>query len=555
MRLPSIRERFGLRGCAVVCLWCAFYPGVCTASTQPPAKNSPARLQDPLNRDSPQSSVLAFLEACHARDYQRAWRFLDLRQLSPAQRLQDGAQLAMQLGQILDRDTQFEVAALSKNPGGSRGGNRERVDSFNVGGKAVTLDLERVTLRSGISVWLFSSDSVPLIPQLAKMASDSPIEKHLPDPLVRWKVMDTALWRWIVLVLLAASLASLSGLASRLALMWIERGLKRFSHRLHAHRFEVLAGPLRLLFAVAAFRAGIEWIGPSPAPRLLLERAASTLILSALAWLGIRIVELTIARLRLVLEGKHQMFTYSVLPLASRFLKITILVIMVTAALSDWGYNTTTILAGLGIGGVAIALAAQKTIENLFGGVAVITDRPVAVGDFCRFGDLVGTVEDIGLRSTRIRTLNRTLLTVPNGQFSSMTLENFSKRDKMWFHLTLNLQRDTTSSQVRTLLDSITKGLRNRPDIEVGTLPVRFVGVGTYSLDLEIFAYVLTRDNDQFLRIQQELFLWILGEVEITGAALALPTQAYYSFAPASNQNGPSPAPEAPAGGQESGGR
>ena len=153
MRLPSVRVGFGLRGCAFVCLWCVLYPGVCKASTAPPAKSSPVRAQDPLNRDSPQSSVLAFLEACHARDYQRGWRFLDLRQLSPDQRLQRGAQLAMVLGQILHRDTQFEVAALSKNPKGSRGKNRERVDSFNLDGKVFTLELERVTFRSGISVW------------------------------------------------------------------------------------------------------------------------------------------------------------------------------------------------------------------------------------------------------------------------------------------------------------------------------------------------------------------------------------------------------------------
>ncbi len=102
-----------------------------------------------------------------------------------------------------------------------------------------------------------------------------------------------------------------------------------------------------------------------------------------------------------------------------------------------WGYNTTTLLAGLGIGGVALALASQKTIENLFGSVAVISDRPVSVGDFCKFGSSMGTVEDIGLRSTRIRTLDRTLVTVPNGSFSTMTLENFDRRDKTLFHVTL----------------------------------------------------------------------------------------------------------------------
>jgi MscS family membrane protein len=176
---------------------------------------------------------------------------------------------------------------------------------------------------------------------------------------------------------------------------------------------------------------------------------------------------------------------------------------------------------------LAIALAAQKTIENLFGGVAVITDRPVAVGDFCRFGKQVGTVEDVGLRSTRIRTLDRTLVTVPNAEFSAMTLENFSKRDKMWFHLTLNLRRDTLPDQVRSLLQSITRALKEHPKVETGALPVRFIGVGTYSLDLEVFAYVLTSNDDEFLQIQQELLLWILDAVQSAGTALAVPTQAY----------------------------
>jgi MscS family membrane protein len=187
---------------------------------------------------------------------------------------------------------------------------------------------------------------------------------------------------------------------------------------------------------------------------------------------------------------------------------------------------------------LAIALAAQKTIENLFGGVAVISDRPVSVGDFCRFGDRVGTVEDIGLRSTRIRTLDRTLVTVPNAQFSSMTLENFAKRDKMWFHFTLNLRRDTTPDQVRDLLKSITRKLADHPKAETGPLPVRFTGVGAYSLDLEGFAYILTRDSDEFMRVQQELILWILDEIEAVGTSLALPTQAWYPLERAPGTNG-----------------
>jgi len=256
-----------------------------------------------------------------------------------------------------------------------------------------------------------------------------------------------------------------------------------------------------------------------------------------------RLVDLLIGHFGVVLRSKHQSFSYSVLPLVSRVLKLGILLLMVAAVLADWGYNATTILAGLGVGGLAIALAAQKTLENLFGGVSVISDRPVAVGDFCKFGDRSGTVEDIGLRSTRIRTPDRTIVSVPNGQFSSMTLENFSQRDKMMFHLMLNLRRDTTSDQVRTLLESIAKILTDHPKMEAGNLPVRFVGVGTYSLDLEIFAYILTQDGDEFMLIQQELLLSILDAVEAAGTALALPTQASvnYSLAGWSNRNGAAP--------------
>jgi MscS family membrane protein len=316
--------------------------------------------------------------------------------------------------------------------------------------------------------------------------------------------------------------------------------LKRIAPQINRGMLEVFTGPLRLLLSVAGFRAGMEWIGPAALLRLGLERSLAFVFFLGLAWLCARIVDVVISRLRVVLQRKHQTFSYSVLPLASRVLKLTILTLTIAAVLSDWGYNTTTILAGLGVGGLAIALAAQKTIENLFGGVAVISDRPVSVGDVCRFGDRVGTVEDIGLRSTRIRTLDRTLVTIPNAEFSSMTLENFSKRDKIWFHFALNLRRDTTPDQVRALLESMTKSLREHPKVETGPLPVRFIGVGTYSLDLEVFAYVLTRNMDDFLQIQQELLLWVLDAVEGAGTALALPTQASvdYVFGSASNQIG-----------------
>jgi MscS family membrane protein len=509
------------------------------------APSTPLKSQDPLHRESPRSAVYSFLEACHARNYEQAWRYIDFRNAPPQQRSKDGPQLAQQLERILDHDVQFDVASLSGSGDGDRADplapNRERVGTFQLNGREVELDLEHVTLPSGLAVWLFSAASIDLIPQLAKLVSDSPIERHLPQSLVDWKVFDTPIWRWIALAVLVGVLAAFSKLISRPALLLGEGLSRHFSWHLDRRALLLFASPLRMLLSIAVLRAGIEWIGPSALLRLYLARIVTFLFFVVLARLCMVIVDTSIGRLHTVLESRRQAFSYSVLPLASRFLKIIILLIVIAAILSAWGYDTTTILAGLGVGGLAVALAAQKTIENLFGGVAVITDRPVAVGDFCKFGDLVGTVEDVGLRSTRIRTLNRTVVTVPNAEFSTMTLENFSKRDKMWFHITLNLRRDTLPGQVRSLLQSISRRLKEHPQVEIGAVPVRFIGVGTYSLDIEVFAYVLTPNYDEFLLIQQELLLWTLDAVEAAGTALAVPTQAYFSLSgPAAN---PSDAP------------
>src|ERR1700733_8000497 len=506
-----------------------------SAQILPSAKPaSPPVNKDPLNRDSPQSTVVAFLEAAHAKDFSKALRYLDLRNLPEDRRLADGTELARQLETILDRDTQFDVGNLSRDPEGdiadNLAPNRDRVDTFHVNGQTLELDLQRVTLHSGLSVWVFSSDSVARIPIIAQLTNNSAIERHLPLPLVNWQLIGTPLWRWIGLVLLAFALAAFSKLLSRFALWLTQEFVKRVAPNWNLNLLETFLGPLRLLLSVSLFRAGMEWFGPSALLRLYLGRVLALLFFWGIFWLCAVIIDAIVRHLRSRLEAKHRAFSYSVLPLSGRIAKIVVFVLIIAAVLTAWGYNTTTLLAGLGIGGVALALASQKTIENLFGSVAVISDRPVSVGDFCKFGGGMGTVEDIGLRSTRVRTLDRTVMTIPNGSFSTMTIENFDRKDKTLFHVTLNLKRETTLAQVREVLQSITKLLRDNPKFETGAIPVRFVGIGTYSLDIEIFIYVLTLDGDEFMKIQQDLFLALMDAVEAAGTALAVPTQATITY-------------------------
>jgi MscS family membrane protein len=474
--------------------------------------------QDPLGRTTPQSSIFEFLEACHARDYKKAMIYLDLRAMPSAQRAKDGPNLAQQLEDLLD-DTSFEITRLSRAPEGDESDglspDLEQLATFQVGGQEVDLQLQRVQLRPGVGIWLVSADSVALIPRAHQVVAETPFEKDLPQRLVTNEILDTPVWRWIALVGMAIVLWVAAGI-----LAWaIARAMRRV---LDAPKF---SGALRVTLAVAGFRAAMELAPPATLSRTFIERALGLAFFLALAWIGAVVIDLVAERWLLRLDPRVQAVSYSVLPLGRQILKLSLFLIAILSVLSVWGYNTTTILAGLGVGGLAVALAAQKTIENLFGGISVIGDRPVLVGDVCRFGDRVGEVLHIGLRSTRIRTPDRTIISVPNAQFSSMELENISGRDKIWFHPTLSLRRDTTSDQLLRVLSSFREILAAQKTVETGKIPVRFVGVGAYSLDVEVDAYVTTANYDEFIAIRQELLIRMLQEVEHAGTGLAVPIQ------------------------------
>jgi len=474
--------------------------------------------KDELGRDTPRSAIFNFLNACHARQYSKATYYLDLRRLPAAQRAKDGPELAMQLEDLLD-DTPFDITTLSRNAEGDLSDdltpNLERLASFEVGGQNIQLNLERIEPAPGVQIWQVSADSVALIPKAHQAVAESPFEKKLPQVLVTFEILDTPVWRWIALLVAGAVLWLVSRFLARV-LVAVLRPL------IDAHGF---SGPLRVAVIVIGLRVALEYASPATLSRTFLERSLALIISLAAAWATAVAIDLIADRWRARIDPRVQSVSYSVLPLGRQVLKLAVFLIAILSVLSAWGYNTTTILAGLGVGGIAVALAAQKTIEDLFGGVSVISDRPVLVGDVCRFGDRTGTVMHIGLRSTRLRTPDRTVISVPNAQFATSTLENISRRDKVWFHPTLNLRRDTTSDQLLKVLASFREILTSHSKVETGKIPVRFIGVGAYSLDIAVEAYVATPDYDEFLEIQQDLLLQLLRAVEQAGTALAVPLQ------------------------------
>jgi hypothetical protein len=215
--------------------------------------------------------------------------------------------------------------------------------------------------------------------------------------------------------------------------------------------------------AIAVFRLVMEVVRPAAVARVYIGRLLELMVMWSIAWCLVRIVDVLLNRVESNMAGRHEFSGRSILRLGRRTASVTIIIIVILMVLSSWGYNTATLVAGLGVGGIAIALAAQQTIANIFGGVAVIGDHPVSIGDFGKFGDIIGTVEDIGMRSTQVRTLSRTVISVPNSTFASANLENYSVRDKILFNPDIPDQTKHPDEEVWRLIDALAEDAGGQP--------------------------------------------------------------------------------------------
>lgn len=184
------------------------------------------------------------------------------------------------------------------------------------------------------------------------------------------------------------------------------------------------------------------------------------------------------------------------------------------------GYKATTILAGLGVGGIAVALAAQKSIENLIGAITIYISAPVKTGDFCCLDGRLGFIEEIGLRYTKVRTLDRSLVNIANSIFVDMKIENLTHRDKIRYHPKIQFSRKTTLEQIRYNLEEIRKMLLSHSMVDPVPARVRFTEIGDVSYNIDILAYIKTMSNSEYLEIAEELNLQIMEIVEKSGATL-----------------------------------
>jgi MscS family membrane protein len=510
--------------------------GLPAHATGTPSPTPEARPQGPLDefgRGTPRGTVTGFLNATRRRDYRAGAEYLDLRRLPRSQVATEGPTLARHLRVILDSTLLIDPDVVSDEPEGARdeglAAGRDLLGRIVTPHGPLSILLERVPRDDGVHIWKFASSTVARIPDLYQEFGYGPVGEVLPPVLVERRPFGVALWQWIALLGLGGVVVLMAKLIVTVGL-WVLRLVFRKSKMGEGITLPPEAvPPLRLLVAVLMFHAGRRALSLPVASQPAFNLVEGLIAVVAVTWLCLRLMDVARDMARLGVLRRGQPATLPVIDLAERVAKLVVAVLGLFTALDVLGVNVTALVAGLGVGGIAVALAAQKTVENLFGGLTLIADQPVRVGDFCRFGNQVGTVERIGLRSTRVRTLDRTVVAVPNAEFSNLRLENFAERDRIWLQTTLGLRYETAPDQLRHVLVRLRELLYAHPRIDSDTARVRLVGFGAYSLDVEIFAYVLTADANDFLAVREDVYLRIMEAVTASGTGFAFPSQTNYS--------------------------
>jgi len=355
------------------------------------------------------------------------------------------------------------------------------------------------------------------------------LERVLPEPLLRHGPLDLSWWQWIAIPLAALLAVLLGKLAGYLSRRVLARVVVRTATHWDDALVERLAAPLTAVWALAAAYVLKLPLGLSEAAHGRVDGALRIAAVVVFFWAGVRAIDLGFQVLAATPRARALGLELGLVPMLRKASKIGVVGMAVIAVLTDLGYPVASLLAGLGIGGLALALAAQKTVENLFGSVSISVDRPFQVGDFVRIeGDLMGTVETLGLRSTRVRTLDRTLVTVPNGKLADQRIETFAARDRCRLFCTLGLVYDTSAEQLRAVLAGVEQVLRGHPRIWPEGISVRFVALAASSLDVEVAAWFQTADWNEFQGIRQEVLLAFMEVVEQAGTSFAFPTQTVH---------------------------
>ncbi|WP_051484677.1 mechanosensitive ion channel family protein [Shewanella waksmanii] len=504
-------------------IWAANPPGLVNtlqeAADEPDlAVHQRYQYQDELQRDTPRGTLAGFTNAAYEQDFELAAEYLDLRYLPDNMSKDKGPQYAKKLQAIIDRNLWIELEDVNDTPQGVANDNlpayRDAFGRIAINSGHITLLLQRVPSKGG-SIWKISNATVAKVPNLYDQLGYGPVVEWFVDNIPEGRLFKINLWEWslILCYLIGAFMVIIP-------LTWLAKWLiLRSKSELKQEVAYVVAGPLRFFLAVVLCRAWIAHSSISAGALAVID--SGFLLMLAVVWLVWSALGIFQAGLKQRWLMRDNQQGASLLRPLTNFVRIIFVIIAVLVWLEHLGFNASAILAGMGIGGVAIALASKQSIENFIGTITLYSAAPIKVGNLCRFGTINGTVEEMGLRCTQIRTLDRTLIHVPNAKLAEMEIENISEREKIRFKADIRLDYAITNSkQLKDITSDIRTMLEQHEQVEADPLRVTFQGFGLHGLQVNVFAYVATTSFPTYQLVAQELHLGIMDIVNQHGSRI-----------------------------------
>jgi MscS family membrane protein len=500
-------------------------PAVATPST-------PGVPPDPLGRETPRGTLLGFIKTAQEEKYAVAIEYFQ----PPAGRRrrseQDDEELAAQLLTIFNQKFAGALELTSRDPLGRLDDglppDQEKITGALGVSDKYPVQLVRLEDEQGRKLWYFSRTTLDHVPEFYDSLTYPEIEKQIPETLVKHRLLFMPLWQWIAIVVFLP-IALLGGrLITMVIAFAVNRSRKARSKPPLAPQRFFQVDPITLTIAIVSHYIFVGYIGTSLLYRLYYRHIVWIFLAFDFYWILTRITRAISTRIGISLTRRGMLAERSIVSLVRRFTEVSIFLLVTLLVLNSLGVNVSTAVAGIGIGSLALGLGAQKTFENLFGGVSILFDKVIQIGDTCRINNQTGVVEDIGLRSTRLRTGERTLLSIPNGIMASAVVENLRFRDKFLCQQILRLRYDLAPDHVRYVLGQIQNLLIQDPKVEDSSARIRFLRFAEYAIEVELYCYILEPEYTAYLASQEELLLKIMDTIEKAGAVVALPTQTTF---------------------------
>ena len=349
---------------------------------------------------------------------------------------------------------------------------------------------------------------------------------HQNAPWALSDVLGRASWRWVAMFLTIGVFL----LIRRPVLSFVLGGARKLSAATDTDLDDKIIGaldaPLRRFISILGVYIGLLWPQFSGRPQTMLDSGFRVVIIVLVGWAGLRSISIAIEVLTAISGRTENRLDDHLVPLVGRILRVTVVCLVALVAFQEVGINVAGLIAGLGVGGLALALAAKDTVANWFGALMIYTDRPFEIGDSIKVSGITGAVEDVGLRSTRIRTGDKTLVTIPNSTLASGAVENLSWRTKRKGTTTIALAVATPPDKIRAAVEAIGGVLRDTEGVEQDTFAVKLAELTATELSVLVQYFTESAGWDDFIGIREEVNLRILERLAELGVPLAVPTTA-----------------------------